>query len=335
LPNIFITTGDPNGVGPEVTLKAISLLQEKVRARAILAGPFQALRDINRLLGEPVELVRVESIKEIGRKPGVSVLELEGIRECRPSFGRVAAEAGLIAGRGITAGVAACLKGEADALVTAPVSKEALHKAGYHFPGQTEMIASLAAVSHYIMILAAHKLRVGMVTTHQPLRQVADLVTQETVLEKIIALYDALRTWFGVQEPRLAVAALNPHASDGGIFGDEEARVIIPALEEARLQRITVAGPLPADTLFPRWKEYDGVLAMYHDQGMIPIKMAAFGQAVNFTGGLPFPRTSPDHGTAFDIAGKLKADPRSMMQAIETAYEFALRARYQAAQKEA
>jgi 4-hydroxythreonine-4-phosphate dehydrogenase len=331
LPTIFITTGDPNGVGPEVTLKAVSLLQEKIRSRLVLAGPFQALRNINRLMGEPVELVRVESLKEIGRKPGVPVLELEGIRECRPSFGRVAAEAGLIAGRGIAAGVTACLKGDACALVTAPVSKEALHLAGYHFPGQTEMIASLAAVSRYIMILAAKKLRVGMVTTHHPLRQVAGLITQETVLDKIIALYDALRLWYGIKEPRLAVAALNPHASDGGIFGEEEAHIITPALEEARLQRIIVEGPLPADTLFPRWKEYDGVLAMYHDQGMIPIKMAAFGQAVNFTGGLPFPRTSPDHGTAFDIAGKLKADPRSMLLAIETAYEFSLRAKHQTA----
>jgi 4-phospho-D-threonate 3-dehydrogenase / 4-phospho-D-erythronate 3-dehydrogenase len=334
LPTIFITTGDPNGVGPEVTLKAVSLLQEKIRTRLVLAGPFQALREINRLLGEPVELVRVESFKEIVPSPGVPVLELDGLRECRPSFGRVAAEAGLIAGRGITAGVSACLHGDADALVTAPVSKEALHKAGYHFPGQTEMIASLAGVSRFIMILAAHKLRVGMVTTHHPLRQVAGLITQETVLDKIIALYEALRTWYGVNEPRLAVAALNPHASDGGIFGEEEARIITPAINEARQQRIMVEGPLPADTLFPRWKEYDGVLAMYHDQGMIPIKMAAFGQAVNFTGGLPFPRTSPDHGTAFDIAGKLKADPRSMLQAIETAYEFALRAKPQAAQKE-
>lgn len=333
MPTIFITTGDPNGVGPEVTLKAVAVLQEKIRSRVILAGPFQALQELNRLLGEPLELVRVEFIKEIGRVRGVPVLELEGIRECRPSFGRVAAESGLIAGRGITTGVSACLQGDANALVTAPVSKEALHLAGYHYPGQTEMIASLAEVQRYIMILAAEKLRVGMVTTHAPLRAVCGMITRELLLDKILAMYDSLRTWYGIAEPKLALASLNPHASDGGIFGDEETRVIAPALEDAYLQRINIKGPLPADTLFPHWREYDGVLAMYHDQGMIPIKMAAFGKAVNFTGGLPFPRTSPDHGTAFDIAGKLKADPRSMIQAITTAYEFAYRAKYLAMQK--
>ncbi len=326
MPSIFISTGDPNGVGPEVTLKAVAIVPEKIRSQIILAGPFQALQELNYLLGEPLGLVRVESIKQAGLMRGIPVLDLDGIRECRPSFGRVTSDAGLIAGRGITAGVAACLQGDTQALVTAPVSKEALHLAGYQYPGQTEMIAALAKTEHNIMILAADKLRVGLTTTHTALRRVGDLITKELVVEKILALYDALRTWFEVVEPHLGVTSLNPHASDGGIFGDEEARIITPAIEEVRSQRINVEGPLPADALFPRWKEYDGVLAMYHDQGMIPIKMAALGRAVNFTGGLPFPRTSPDHGTAFDIAGKLKADPKSMIQAIQTANEFSQRA---------
>lgn len=134
-----------------------------------------------------------------------------------------------------------------------------------------------------------------------------------------MALYEGLKSWFDIAEPHIGVAALNPHASDGGIFGKEESRVISPAIEEARGLGIQVDGPFPADTLFPRWKNFDGLLAMYHDQGMIPIKMAAFGEAINLTSGLPFARTSPDHGTAFDIAGKMIADPKSMIKAIQTA----------------
>jgi 4-hydroxythreonine-4-phosphate dehydrogenase len=213
------------------------------------------------------------------------------------------------------------------------VCKESLHLAGYNYPGQTEMIAALAGAKQFIMILASDKLRVGLVTTHLPLREVSSLLSRELILEKILTLYESLRAWFGIGEPSIAVTAVNPHASDGGIFGDEEARLIAPAVEEAKQQRLNVVGPLPADALFPHWRDYDGVLAMYHDQGMIPIKMTAFGQAINFTGGLPFPRTSPDHGTAFDIAGRLIADPKSMLKAIHTAYEFAYRAKYLATQK--
>jgi len=187
------------------------------------------------------------------------------------------------------------------------------------------MIAALSGVDRYLMILTSGSLRVGMTTTHVALSEVAGLLRRELVRDKIIAFHEGLATWFGIDDSRLAVAALNPHASDGGIFGGEEESIILPAIEDARRAGIQVDGPFPADTLFNRWQNFDGILSMYHDQGMIPIKLAAFGNAINLTSGLCFPRTSPDHGTAFDIAGKLVADPGSMIRAIEMAVELASR----------
>ncbi len=305
--HIFINCGDPNGIGPEVTLKALAELSQKKRSYVILAGPFNVLRVINKKLGEPLALERVESLDDAKKVEGIPVLEPKGARDFQPRYGLISADSGSISGRGIVLGVAACMNGGAAALVTAPSSKEALHLAGFHYPGQTEMISSLCRAARFIMILSAGKLRVGIVTTHVAVRDVSEL----------------LRRWFGVDNPRLAVASLNPHASEGGLFGWEEEEVIIPAIEDARSDGVLVEGPFPADTLFPRWKDFDAILAMYHDQGMIPVKMAGFGRAVNATGGLLFPRTSPDHGTAFDIAGKMIADPGSMKCAIEAAFRFA------------
>lgn len=328
---IFISCGDANGIGPEVTLKALALLPERIRSRVLLAGPVRALAELNALLGEPLHLEVVQSIRDWGKLRTkrsvrqVCVLELEGARDFIPSYGRISSESGRIAGRGIMWGTAACLAGEASALVTAPVSKEALHSAGFQYPGQTEMIASLAGFHRVIMILTSSACRVGLATTHTALRDVSSLLTQDLVLEKIFALNEALNTWFGIAEPKIGVCALNPHASDGGIFGCEEQDVIIPAIDKARVLGIQAEGPFPADAPFSRRRDFDGILALYHDQGMIPIKIIALGEAVNFTGGLPFPRTSPDHGTAFDIAGKLIADPRSMEKAIRLADEFSLR----------
>jgi len=321
LPPIFVTCGDPNGIGPEVTLKALSVLPKAVRNRVILAGHFETLRELTRLLGQPLRLEQVRSLHDPVEAGALPVLEMEGAKSFHSAYGRVSAEAGMIAGRGIMRGVEACMKGEMCALVTAPTSKEALHLAGFQYPGQTEMLAALAGSRRFIMILAGNNLRVGLATTHMPLKLVSGEISRELVLEKILAFHEALRRWFEIADPRIGVAALNPHASDGGIFGSEENEVIQPAIAEAQRMAIKAEGPYPADALFARWQKYDGLLAMYHDQGMIPIKMAAFGEAINLTSGLPFPRTSPDHGTAFDIAGKLVADPKSMMKAITTAHE--------------
>ena len=208
------------------------------------------------------------------------------------------------------------LAGEADAVVTAPANKQALHLAGFPFPGHTEMLAHLAGDVPVAMMLASERLRVVLVTTHVALRDVPALLTTAAVVRAGEVTRQALARWFGIAEPRLVLCALNPHAGEGGLFGDEDERVLRPAAE-----RLGAAGPLPADTVFVRAMrgEFDVVLAPYHDVGMTAIKVASFGSAVNVTLGLPFPRTSPDHGTAFDLAGTGRADPASMRRALELA----------------
>jgi len=239
--------------------------------------------------------------------------------------------AGRIAGHSVEAAVRMALSGEVDAIVTAPAHKHTLHLAGFPYPGHTEWLAHLAGAVDVAMMLTAesatgdpddHPLRVVLVTTHVPFRDVPALLTVDRVLRTGKTADRALREWWGIPRPRLAVCAVNPHAGESGLFGDEEERVLRPAAEE-----LGAAGPLPADTVFVRAMrgEFDAVLAPYHDVGMTAIKVAAFGRAVNVTLGLPFPRTSPDHGTALDIAGTGKADSTSMRAAIELALRLAQR----------
>jgi 4-hydroxythreonine-4-phosphate dehydrogenase len=232
--------------------------------------------------------------------------------------------AGRIAGAGIEMAVKLALAGEADAIVTAPAHKHALHLAGYPWPGHTEWLAHLAGDVEVAMMLAAEELRVVLVTTHVPFRAVPSLLTTDKIIRTGRVTQHALRRWWGIAEPRIAVCAVNPHAGESGLFGDEEERVMRPAVEA-----LGAVGPLPADTVFVRAMrgEFDAVLAPYHDVGMTAIKVAAFGRAVNVTLGLPFPRTSPDHGTAFDIAGTGRADPASMRAALELAVDLARRNR--------
>ena len=237
--------------------------------------------------------------------------------------------AGRIAGNAVETAVKLALSGEVDAIVTAPAHKHALHLAGFPYPGHTEWLAHLAGGLDVAMMLAAEQapddpkafaLRVVLVTTHVPFRDVPALLTVDRVVRTGRIVDQALRSWWGIERPRIAVCAVNPHAGESGLFGDEEERVLRPAAE-----RLGAAGPLPADTVFVRAMrgEFDAVLAPYHDVGMTAIKVAAFGRAVNVTLGLPFPRTSPDHGTALDIAGSGKADASSMRAAIELAARLA------------
>jgi 4-hydroxythreonine-4-phosphate dehydrogenase len=224
--------------------------------------------------------------------------------------------AGRIAGHAVEAAVKLACEGRVDAIVTGPAHKQTLHLAGFPYPGHTEWLAHLAGDVDVAMMLAAEELRVVLVTTHVPFRDVPALLTQDRVVRAGRIADAALKQWWGLDHPRIAVCAVNPHAGEGGLFGDEEERVLRPAA-----QALGAAGPLPADTVFVRAMrgEFDAVLAPYHDVGMTAIKVAAFGRAVNVTLGLPFPRTSPDHGTALDIAGTGKADPSSMREAIELA----------------
>ncbi|MEE8477791.1 MAG: 4-hydroxythreonine-4-phosphate dehydrogenase PdxA [Gemmatimonadales bacterium] len=288
-PRIAVTLGDPRGVGPEVT------------AGALVAN-----------LPADITLVGPENL--IAKLPAAHRVSVG------TWHGSDAVEAGRLAGHAIERAARLALDGEVDAMVTAPVEKRALHRAGFRYPGHTEWLAELAGGVDVAMMLAADDFRVVLVTTHVALRDVPALVTADRVIRTGRTTITALREWWGIAEPRLALCALNPHAGEGGLFGDEEARVLEPAAAV-----LGAAGPFPADTVFLRAMrgEFDAVLAPYHDVGMTAIKMASFGRAVNVTLGLPFLRTSPDHGTAFDIAGKGIADASSMRAAVELAITLA------------
>jgi 4-hydroxythreonine-4-phosphate dehydrogenase len=292
-PRLAVTLGDPRGIGPEV---AAAALADGLDAHLTLVG---AEEQIAGLPGD--RRVAVGSWKG---GPGAGAGDRA--RTLR---------AGQIAGHSLERAVRLALEGEVDGIVTGPVEKHALHAAGFPYPGQTEWLGILAG-AEVAMMLAAESLRVVLVTTHVALRDVPVLLTVDRVVRAGRITRRALVDWFGIAEPRLALCALNPHAGEQGLFGDEEARILAPAAAA-----LEIPPPLPADTVFVRAMrgEFDAVLAPYHDVGMTAIKVAAFGKGVNITLGLPFVRTSPDHGTAFDIAGQGVADPGSMRQALELA----------------
>ncbi|MFN2326690.1 MAG: 4-hydroxythreonine-4-phosphate dehydrogenase PdxA [Gemmatimonadales bacterium] len=297
-PRLAVTLGDPRGIGPEITAQALTNFPD---AEVTVLGAT-----------EQVALMPVEHRVALG-----PWREGAGAGAGTPAELRARAmRAGAIAGRAIEAAARLALEGTVDAVVTAPVEKHALHLAGHPWPGHTEWLAHLAGDVPVAMMLAGPSLRVVLVTTHVALRDVPALLTTARVVEAGRLTESGLQRWFGIAEPRLAVCALNPHAGEQGLFGDEEARVLRPAAEA-----LGAAGPLPADTVFVRAMrgEFDAVLAPYHDVGMTAIKVAAFGQGVNITLGLPFLRTSPDHGTALDIAGRGTADSSSMLEALRLA----------------
>jgi len=304
-PRVAITLGDPRGIGPEVTLKAVQH-GDRSEAEIILVGP--------------------EGL------PGLSGYRLEPVGSwCGEED---AAEAGRLSYRAIERAVELVGEGRVDAIVTAPINKAALAAAGYGWPGHTEMLRDLTGVDETALCLTAEEtdfgspLRVVLVTGHMALREVPAAYTADRLERTALLAHAGLHRWWALQSPRLAVCSFNPHASDGGLFGDEEERVIHPATRRLRERGLEVLGPYPADTVFVRAMQghFDAVLAPYHDVGMTAIKTAAFGRAVNVTLGLPFPRTSPDHGTALDIAGTGRADPASMILALELGVRFARRA---------
>jgi 4-hydroxythreonine-4-phosphate dehydrogenase len=292
---IGITCGDINGIGPEIALKALSSNAWKPDVEFTLIGPEKLF-------------------------PASNVWNIATERPPEP--GAITAEASMTAIAAIERGVQGCLAGEIDALVTAPICKEGLQKAGLSWPGHTEMLAAMTGCKRYGMMLMGKGLRVMLATRHLPLRNVPAALTIETILETIELTGEALEQ-LGIPNGRIGVCGLNPHAGDGGALGAEESEIIAPAIDAAKVNGLNVAGPVPADVIFFQCleKQYDAVVAMYHDQGLAPLKMHAFDCGVNWTVGLPIIRTSPDHGTAFDIAGQNKADPNSMIAAIETAIE--------------
>jgi len=307
--------GDPAGIGAEVTVKAVSLYQAK-GTRLVVLGDAEIMRRAAKAQGidVPFDTVGTEDYFKSG--PAKAFLDCNVLGKEPLAFGEESARSGLASMRYLEAAVSFLRSGKAQGLVTAPISKAAVNQAGYPIPGHTEWLAAQTGTKS-VMMLVGGGLRVALVTTHTALANVPRLLSKELIQKTTLAVNKALREWFGIAAPRLAVLAFNPHAGEKGLFGREE-EVIAAAVEEMRGERLNVTGPLPADTAFYRSAkgEFDAQICMYHDQGLIPLKLLAFETGVNVTLGLPFPRTSPDHGTAFDIAGKGKADHRSMLEAL-------------------
>lgn len=300
LPRIGITLGDPTGIGPEVVAKALARESLRRQAEFFPIGP--------------------PSVLEHWGLNGPSAIPTADLAWAQIRPGEVNADCGRVALEAVRVGVARCLAGEFDALVTGPINKRAAQLAGMEFPGHTEFIAALCGNPEVRMLLAGERLRTIHVTTHMALHEACHQATAARVWRTIELGQQAMRL-LGFEQPRIAVAGLNPHAGEEGLFGDEDRQQIAPAVEQARRHGLLVHGPLPPDTIFLRaWQgEFDLVVAIYHDQGHIPMKLVEFDKTVNITVGLPILRTSVDHGTAFDIAGQNRARPDNMVRAIEVA----------------
>ncbi|MFQ5329136.1 MAG: 4-hydroxythreonine-4-phosphate dehydrogenase PdxA [Thermodesulfobacteriota bacterium] len=309
-PTIAISMGDPAGIGPEVLLKAVATTKVARLCRPVILGDEAILRYV----ADKLELTAL--IPQLTTH-NLSNLNPEAIKPGRPYV-----RCGRAMIKYVESAARMALAGEVDAMVTGPISKAAVNRAGFPFPGHTEFLASLSETEDYVMMLGGKRLKVVLVTIHEALKTVPQLLTEERILKTIRITDESFKRYFGLERPRIAVAALNPHAGEGGLFGDEEKRLIAPAIRRAKKGGIEVSGPHPPDTLFYRavkGREFDVVVAIYHDQGLIPLKLIHFEDGVNVTLGLPIIRTSVDHGTAYDIAWQGLASPQSMVAAIEMA----------------
>jgi len=326
-PVIAVTVGDYNGVGPEVVLKSIRHPDVGRVCVPLLVGPEEVFASYARRLGIDIFAHRRRDLAQA--IPGLVDIPVRGSLRIRP--GMISASAGRTAARALEVAVAIASVGLAEGIVTAPVSKLAFHRAGVMFPGQTEMVQRLTHSPRVAMMLVTDRLKVGLATIHIPLSRVPGAITRPGLTERICVIHDALVGDWGIKKPRIAVLGLNPHAGEGGDIGAEEKRLIVPVVRALQRMGMAVQGPFAADAFFARYRAglYDGVIAMYHDQGLIPLKMSAGGKGVNVSVGLSIVRTSPDHGTAFDIAGKGVASPASMIEAIILAARIAIRRRNQ------
>ena len=312
--------GDPAGVGPEIIVK--TLRDDFAFCQAIVVGSARFLESIAARMGTPITVHPISSPDQARFEPGVlDVLDLENV-PLDMIQGQATAVGGKASVEYIEAAVKLALDHQVDAITTTPINKESIHKAGFLYPGHTELLAKLTGAQDVALMLAGKNLRVVLVTTHLPLDQVSQQITLGRVLTTICLTHQWLQRHV-TEAPRIAVTGLNPHCGDGGIFGGEEQSAILPALDVAQTEGIQAEGPFSADALFirSRFKDYDAVIAMYHDQGMIPVKMDSMGTAVNITLGLPILRTSVDHGTAYDIAGTGTASPESLIIALKKAAE--------------
>ncbi len=327
-PRIGITMGDPAGIGPEIIIKTLSREAVFRQAVPVVIGDAAILDRARGYVHTATGIRAIVSPADARGRGEVEVLDLKNVdpETCVP--GVLSPDAGRAAVEYVLRAVDLAMAGELDAVVTAPLNKEAMHLAGFRYPGHTEIFAERTGTQNYSLMLVARGLHVLHVSNHLPLRQACSGVKKERVLE-VIHLARQMGEALGLDKPHIAVAGLNPHAGEQGLFGREELEEIAPAVGVARAEGIDASGPYPPDTVFYRaWRgEFDFVVAMYHDQGHIPVKLCAFDRAVNVTVGLPIIRTSVDHGTAFDIAGKGTASPRSLLEALRLAVRMARRRR--------
>ena len=319
---VAITQGDTNGVGYEVIFKVFEDPTMLELCTPIIYGSSKIAAYHKKALNKETNFSVINSAEEArdGRLNLLSCFE----DEIKVEFGQPSEEAGGAAFKALDRAMTDFRKGLYDVLVTAPINKATIQSPGFHFPGHTEYIeTSLGEGKKALMILMNDRLRVALVTTHLPIKDVATAITKESIMEKATIFHQALKRDFRISNPRIAVLALNPHAGDDGLLGAEEKNIIPPAIEALAKKGIQAFGPYPADGFFGAgtFNYFDGVLAMYHDQGLAPFKTIALDNGVNYTAGLPIIRTSPDHGTAYDIAGQDKADENSMRQAIYTAID--------------
>lgn len=323
-PRVAITLGDPNGIGPEVALKCLADTRIRDFVDPVLVGAASVARDHARELGmENLDIWQVSDPAFEAEPTRIKIID-STLEPAPPvKFGEDTAEAGEQAFQAIKVAVDLAVDGEVDAIVTGPISKKAISLAGYEFPGHTEYLVERTDTEVHTMMLVSGDLRVGLVTAHIPLAQVAKAVTRNAVVRSLKSIHASLQRDFGIMRGKIAVLGLNPHAGEGGLLGREETQAIIPAIKQCAKAEIMAFGPFSSDGFFGSraYKGYDAILAMYHDQGLIPFKALAFNQGINFTAGLPIVRTSPDHGTAFDIAGQNRASAQSMRQALYLALD--------------
>ncbi len=328
-PTIAITMGDPAGIGPEVIVKALGDPQLRRRARYVIYG-------MNELLAYAADVAEFDPFwwRDSPRGPrsyphDVVVIDYDDYSILGSSIREPSKVGGEASMRFCVDAIEAARRGVVDAVVTAPIAKESWHLAGYNYPGHTELFAERTQAREWCMMFAGGPIRVALATVHVGLNAIWNQLNIGAIYRPIMLLNSALRDWFDIANPRIAVCGLNPHAGENGAFGDEEERLIKPAMLMARDQGVDCRGPYPADTVFLKARDgaFDAVVAMYHDQGLIPVKLLGFDSSVNLTLGLPIIRTSPDHGTAFDIVGRNRANPGSMRAAISMAIDLANRRR--------
>ena len=329
-PLLAITMGDPAGIGPEIIVKALLLPKVWRVCRPLIIGSRTILEYTTKSLGISLVLVPVDghatpSDPRLFRRGTLPLLDPFSRSVTPFRLGRGTARSGNMAVTCIQTAVRIAQAGCVQGIVTAPINKHAIYLAGHTYPGHTEMLADLTKAEESGMMIVGGPLKILFATTHLALRDVPKALTSATILRAIRLAHQGLTRLFHIQKPRIGVAGLNPHAGENGLFGDEEDRLIRPAIQLAKKQGIACTGPHPADTLFGKAVRgsFDGIVALYHDQGLIPLKTVAFGHCVNITVGLPIIRTSVDHGTAYDIAGQGKADPTSLVEAIEMAARLA------------